>query len=134
MQWISKKWHAWLSQRFNVVDKKVLAQRDVLVFFNKEGYLYLILLIITFMAGINYANNLVLALCFLLTSILVISFYLAFRQLYKLTIDYEMPDLGQVGQLLPIKFNLHPMPAHLHLHLRLEYFGQAKKLAFYLNH
>lgn len=125
---IKKIWQNWLSRRFQVKDTKQLAQRDVLVFFNREGYLYLILLIITFVAGINYGNNLVLALCFLLASILILSFYLAFKQLYGLTVTYEVTELGQAEQPLTIKFHFTPQQNQIHLHLRTEYLKQAKKI------
>ncbi len=127
---MDKYLHNWLTRRFALSSNssKTLAQRDVLVFFNREGYLYLLLLIITFIAGINYGNNLVLALCFLFASLLVLSFYLAFQQLYRLTLSCEAPQLGQVGHVLPIKFNFKPQHQQLHLHLRCEYKGQLKKI------
>lgn len=128
MQLIKRYWHSWIRRRFKMTEKTILAQRDVFVFFNKEGYLYLLLLLITFIAGINYGNNLVLALCFLLASILVLSFYLAFKQLYGLSVAHETAELGQVGQALTVKFNFTPLKQHLHLHLRFEYAEQAKKV------
>lgn len=128
MSFIKKRWQNWLHKRFKVKSEKTLAQNDVLVFFNVEGYLYLVLLVICFIAGINYGNNLVLALCFLLTSILVLSFYLAFRQLYGLTLSFETIELGQVGQSMPIKFLFCPQQQQLHVHLRCEYEQQAKKI------
>ncbi|GAA5006801.1 DUF58 domain-containing protein [Acinetobacter puyangensis] len=128
MSLLKKYWQNWLSRRFQLKGSKTLAQRDVLVFFNREGYLYLVLLLITFIAGINYGNNLVLALCFLLSSILLLSFYLAFRQLYGLNITYEVAELGQAGQPFTIKFKFVPQKNQIHLHLRCEYLQQAKKI------
>lgn len=125
---IRKYAQTWLTRRFAIEESKQLAQRDVLVFFNREGYLYLVLLIITFIAGVNYGNNLVLGLCFLFVSLLVLSFYLAFKQLYGLNINYEVEDLGQVEQPLLIKFNLMPKKGQIHLHLRTEFLAQAKKI------
>ena len=126
---IKKYWNTWLFKRFQVKgDTKQLTQRDVLVFFNPEGYLYLILVLITFIAGINYGNNLVLALCFLLSVLLILSFYLAFKQLYGLTVQYEVAELGQIQQPLTVKFNFIPQHQQIHLHLRTEYFNQAKKI------
>ena len=125
---IKRYFHTWLSKRFQVKDEKQLAQRDVLVFFNREGYLYFVLLFITFVAGINYGNNLILALCFLFASILILSFYLAFKQLYGLNVKYEISELGQVQQPLSIKFYLTPQQGQMHLHLRTAYLGQAKKI------
>lgn len=125
---LKKQWQNWLSRRFQFKDSKTLAQRDVLVFFNREGYLYLVLIIITFIAGINYGNNLVLALCFLLASILVLSFYLAFKQLYGLTLSLEVDELGQVGHQLIMKYHFIPASKQIHLHLRCQFLDQSKKI------
>ena len=56
------------------------------------------MILITFIAGINYGNNLILGFCFLLSAILCISFYLTFKQLHDLKIEIVMPEVGQVNQ------------------------------------
>ncbi len=96
----------WLSTRFQIDGKKQLKQRDILVFIYKQGYLYLVLILITFIAGINYANNLILGFCFLISAILCMSFYLTFKQLHALQIEIVLPQLGQVGKPLPIQLNI----------------------------
>ncbi len=88
----------WIAKRFQVDSVKILLQKDVLVFIYKQGFLYLILILITFIAGINYGNNLILGFCFLLSAILCISFYLTFKQLHDLKIEIVMPEVGQVNQ------------------------------------
>ncbi|ERS04204.1 hypothetical protein Q674_00030 [Acinetobacter sp. COS3] len=88
----------WIAKRFQVDSVKTLLQKDVLVFIYKQGFLYLILILITFIAGINYGNNLILGFCFLLSAILCISFYLTFKQLHDLKIEIVMPEVGQVNQ------------------------------------
>ena len=103
----SSLWQRWLGKRFAVEQSKVLQQRDIFVFFNREGYIYFMLLLLTFIAGINYANNLILAMCFLLSGILILSFYLAFLQLYGLTVSYQVPALGQVGSALVVPLNFY---------------------------
>ena len=76
----------WMGKRFQIEDSKSLFQKDILIFIYKQGFLYLVLILITFIAGINYANNLILGFCFLISSILWMSFYLTFKQLYGLKI------------------------------------------------
>lgn len=88
----------WIAKRFQVDSVKTLLQKDVLVFIHKQGFLYLVLILITFIAGINYGNNLILGFCFLLSAILCISFYLTFKQLHDLKIEIVMPEVGQVNQ------------------------------------
>jgi uncharacterized protein (DUF58 family) len=103
---LRKSWQHWLAKRFQFEQRKKLSQRDVLVFIYQQGYLYLVLILITFVAGINYANNLVLAFCFLISAILCISFYLTFKQLHGLEIEIDADDLGQVGQPLHLQLSL----------------------------
>lgn len=46
-----------VSKRFQFEKVKQLSQKDILIFIYQQGYLYLVLILITFIAGINYANN-----------------------------------------------------------------------------
>lgn len=91
-------WQNWLKKRFQFRHRKQLSQKDVLVFMYQQGYLYLVLILITFIAGINYANNLILGFCFLISAILCISFYLTFKQLHGLKIEAMAQEVGQVGE------------------------------------
>lgn len=118
-----------MQRRFALDQQKTLKQRDVFVFFNREGAVFALLLVITFIAGINYANNLILALCFLLLAVLVLSFYLAFWQLYGLNVRYEVAELAQVGQSLQVQVNLQPRQRQTHLQLRLTMGDQARKIS-----
>ena len=101
----------WFAKRFRVDQSKILKQRDILVFSYQQGFLYLILIVITFIAGINYANNLILGFCFLICAVLCISFYLTFKQLHQLQIDIIYPEVGQIGH--PLVLKLHFKQPHL---------------------
>lgn len=125
---IFQKLEQWFEKRLSTTDKITFGLNDVFVFISREGNLFLVLLVCAFIAGTNYANNLILGLFFLCGSLLVLSFYLAFRQLYQLTVEVKSADLGQVGQPLPIYFRFIPQEKHIHLHLRCEYVNQAKKI------
>jgi uncharacterized protein (DUF58 family) len=100
---VKQQLQQWIGKRFQVEGSKVLLQKDVLVFIYKQGFLYLVLIVITFIAGINYANNLILGFCFLISAILCISFYLTFKQLHGLEIELVAPEAGQVSQPLILK-------------------------------
>jgi uncharacterized protein (DUF58 family) len=119
----------WMAQRFALDGSKQLYHKDILVFIHTDGYLYVMLIVLTFVAGTNYGNNLILALCFLLFSILLLSFYLAFSQLYGLKLALELPTLGQVGQDLDLKFILSPASGSSHVYLRCHYLQHAQKIA-----
>lgn len=100
---MNQAWQQWVVKRFQFHRSKQLTQKDVLVFLYRQGYLYLVLILITFIAGVNYANNLILAFCFLISAILCISFYLTFKQLHGLTIEVVTTPLSQVGSALQLE-------------------------------
>ncbi|WP_202740603.1 MULTISPECIES: DUF58 domain-containing protein [Acinetobacter] len=103
---LKRQLQQWIAKRFQVEGSKILLQKDVLVFIYKQGFLYLVLIVITFIAGINYANNLILGFCFLISAILCISFYLTFKQLHGLQIELVAAKVGQVDQPLILKILL----------------------------
>lgn len=103
---LKRRLQQWIAKRFQVEGSKILLQKDVLVFIYKQGFLYLVLIVITFIAGINYANNLILGFCFLISAILCISFYLTFKQLHGLQIELVAAEVGQVDQPLILKILL----------------------------
>lgn len=110
----------WIAKRFQMDRSKTLRQKDVLVFIYKQGFLYLVLILITFIAGINYANNLILGFCFLISAILCISFYLTFKQLHDLQIDIVLPEVGQVDQAIILKL-LFKQPVRSARYLRIQW-------------
>lgn len=105
-------WQNWLVKRFTFQQEKQLKQNDVLVFVYQQGYLFLVLIFITFIAGVNYANNLILGFCFLISAVLCISFYLTFKQLHGLKIDVSSHELGQVGQEISLYLYFNQTQPH----------------------
>jgi len=100
---LQKHIQGWLAKRFRIDGQRTLKQRDILVFMYQQGYLYLVLILITFIAGVNYANNLILGFCFLISAVLCISFYLVVKQLHQLKIEVIVPEVGRVGQAMQIE-------------------------------
>lgn len=96
----------WLHLRFRYTGVRTLKQNEVLVFIYQQGYLYLVLILITFIAGINYANNLILGFCFLISAILCISFYLSFKQLHAVTLQVAVDEVGKVNEAFKVKIIL----------------------------
>ena len=104
---IKKKWHQWIAQRFQVESNKTLKQRDVLIFMHQHGFLYVVLILITFIAGMNYANNLILGFCFLIAALLCVSFYLTFKQLHQLQLQIVFPEIARVNQSAIVQLHFH---------------------------
>lgn len=87
----------WFAKRAPKGDSATLNLRNVYIFFRREGLLFAVLLLITFIAGINYGNNLVLGLCFYLISIWLISFHMTFLHISGLQVQLLEVTMAEVG-------------------------------------
>ena len=87
----------WFAARAPKSDSATLNLRNVYIFFSREGMLFALLLIITFIAGINYGNNLVLGLCFYLVSVWLISFHVTFAHISGLKVQLIEVTMAEAG-------------------------------------
>jgi len=94
----------WFAARAPKSDSATLNLRNVYIFFSREGMLFAVLLVITFIAGINYGNNLVLGLCFYLVSIWLISFHVTFAHISGLQVRLLEVTMTEAG--LPVWITL----------------------------
>lgn len=109
----------WFASRAPKNDSATLNLRNVYIFFSREGMLFAVLLVITFIAGINYGNNLVLGLCFYLVSIWLISFHVTFAHISGLQV-----------RLLEVTMTEAGMPAWVTLQLKSESRQPRRQLLF----
>ena len=96
----------WFAARAPKSDSAKLNLRNVYIFFSREGMLFAVLLIITFIAGINYGNNLVLGLCFYLISVWLISFHVTFAHISGLKIRLLDVTMAEAGELVWVTLQL----------------------------
>ena len=89
-----------LARRTPTGDHFRLNSRNVYVFFSRQGTLFVVLLLITFATGTNYANNLILGLFFYLLSLWLVCQVLTFWQLSGLNIALQSAGFGQAGGLV----------------------------------
>ncbi|WP_201592297.1 hypothetical protein [Psychrobacter sp. Pi2-51] len=87
----------WFASRAPKSDSATLNLRNVYIFFSREGMLFAVLLVITFIAGINYGNNLVLGLCFYLISVWLISFHVTFAHISGLKVQLIEVTMAEAG-------------------------------------
>ncbi|WP_413191041.1 hypothetical protein [Psychrobacter sp. AT9] len=87
----------WFASRAPKSDSATLNLRNVYIFFSREGMLFAVLLVITFIAGINYGNNLVLGLCFYLVSVWLISFHVTFAHISGLKVQLIEVTIAEAG-------------------------------------
>lgn len=115
----------WFKRRAPVSLETTLNLRNVYIFLSKEGVMYAFLLIITFVAGINYANNLVLGLCFLLGSLLVVTIHYTFAHLSGLHIQLVDISDTEVGGKVQVRLQLSSTSRQPHRQIRLSFADNA---------
>lgn len=94
------KIHAFFARRSPRQDRVSLGLHNVYIFSSRVGLLFVLLLIATFITGINYGNNLVLGLCFYLFGIWLVSVFYTFVQISSLDIrlvETELMEAESVG-------------------------------------
>ncbi|MBO1530595.1 hypothetical protein J3492_05140 [Psychrobacter sp. F1192] len=94
---VSRLLARWFAKRAPKSDSATLNLRNVYIFFSREGALFAVLLMITFIAGVNYGNNLVLGLFFYLVSVWLISFHLTFAHVSGLQVELLEVTTAEAG-------------------------------------
>lgn len=80
------RWQRWLNRRIPPVREVTLNQRRIFIFLSRQGGMAGLVLIALFVGGINYANNLLLGLCFFMAAFFVIVIHHTYANLSGLRI------------------------------------------------
>lgn len=97
---LSTKINAFFARRAPKSDSVSLGLRNVYIFFSRQGLLFALLMIATFVTGVNYANNLVLGLCFYLFSMWLVAVFYTFVQVASIEVrlvETTLTEAGSVG-------------------------------------
>ena len=85
--WATSRWNQWITRRIPRAAEITLNQRKLFIFPTHSGIALLALLLVLLLIAINYENNLVYALVFLLATVLVITIHITFANLHSMTIS-----------------------------------------------
>ncbi|MCG8393890.1 MAG: DUF58 domain-containing protein [Pseudomonadales bacterium] len=98
----------WLVRRLPSARRVVLNQKRIFIFPTGYGFFYLLVAGLLFIGGINYENNLILALSFLLASLFMVAILHTYRNLSGLGLrngDSESGFAGEEGALEVVLFS-----------------------------
>ncbi|MCU5787925.1 DUF58 domain-containing protein [Alloalcanivorax marinus] len=90
-------WQRWLDRRLPRARQVRLDQRRIFILPTGYGYLYLLVAVLLFFGGINYENNLILGLCFLMIGLFVVAILHTYRNLSGLILRAGGGRSGFVG-------------------------------------
>ncbi len=105
-KWFHARMMAWLDKRQPPVDSIILNQKILFVFPTSFGFSVLALVVLLYILGTNYQNNLILLLGYLLLSLVLLSIGLAFRNLAGLQLKAGSAQSGFVGDKITIAVNV----------------------------
>lgn len=97
-------WTRWLQRRLPATDRVLLGRSRLFIFPAREGGLFLVLLVIMLLTGINYQNSLVYLLTFLLGTLFYIGIVQTHDNLSGLELALAGTDEGYAGA--PLSFSL----------------------------
>jgi len=124
----SARMQRWVSRRLPRLHGVTLTQRQIFIFLTTEGGLYSGLLLITFVCGINYANNLVLGLCFFLASVLMVTIHHTFSHLSGLHVEVMDATDSQAGGHSQYRVRIAPTGSKPHRQLLLQWDGHTQQI------
>jgi uncharacterized protein (DUF58 family) len=83
---VGKHYKGWLDRRIPPARSITLNQRGLFIFPSRTGFLFALLLLVMLIAAINYQNNMVFTLVFLLASVFIVTILHTFANLSGLSI------------------------------------------------
>ncbi|MBZ2187683.1 DUF58 domain-containing protein [Alcanivorax sp. JB21] len=115
----------WLDRRMPAARQQQLTQRRIFILPTGYGVFFMVIAGSLFLGGINYENNLIMALSFLMTSLFMIAILHTFRNLSGLVLRAGRMAPGFAGTDGALELVLHAGDQQAHTGLWLAYPGAA---------
>lgn len=126
--YLHEKFETWFKRRSPTTTLARLNIRNVYIFLSKEGVMFVLLLLITFVAGTNYANNLVLGFCFLLSSLFIISIHYTFAHLAGLQVKLIEVGNATQGDYVQVRLQVSSQAKQPHRQIYLSFGSKINQL------
>lgn len=111
---LEARWERWLRARLPRVRRVVLDRHRIFIFPGPRGLVFTGVLLLLFIGGINYGNNQVLLLCFLLASLLHTAILHTYRNLSGLTFEAGRAHPGFAGEVVDLEIVVSGAPGRAH--------------------
>lgn len=99
-------WQNWLNRRIPLTRQLSLSHRSIFIVPTKAGLLFIALLVVMLLTGINYQNSLIFALVFWLFSLSLVAMLLTFRNLAGLRIRAGQAQANFAGERVALPLTL----------------------------
>lgn len=112
---IRQRWRRWLHRRLPRDDHRRFSQRNIFILPTGAGAVFMLLLLIMLLTGINYQNSLIYLLTFLLGTLFVAAMHHTHSNLSGLELTLVSAGSGFAGDAIPLQFRVeagrHGAPA-----------------------
>ncbi|NMP31563.1 DUF58 domain-containing protein [Thalassotalea sp. M1531] len=99
-QQVNQRFNQWLIKRVPTAQVFTLSNRNIFIFPTLFGFAYLVIVLLLFLLGTNYQNNVIMLLSYLMASFFVTTMLTAFFNLKGLSLRSAKTHNGFVGQML----------------------------------
>ncbi|MFZ5697729.1 MAG: DUF58 domain-containing protein [Pseudomonadota bacterium] len=111
---VRERYRRWLDRRIPRQRLVTLDQRRIFIFPGGRGLLFIVVLFLLFLGGINYANNQILLLCFLLASLGHTSILHTYRNMSGLRFEASRAHGGFAGEAVDLEIIVSGAPGRAH--------------------
>ena len=84
--WFSRRFQWWMDKRTPVSEELQLNRKRLYILPSAAGFFFLLVVILIWLMGINYQNNLILSLCFLLLALFISGIHFSHNNLSGITL------------------------------------------------
>lgn len=122
---VQRRWARWLDRRIKRRHEVTLDQSRIFIFLSGQGLMMAGVLLALFVAGLNYANNLLLGLCFFLGSLMIVTIHHTYANLSGLRITAVGTEPAFAGEKAGFRIRLQSTSGRAHERLEL-YWAEAE--------
>ncbi|MCG8613265.1 MAG: DUF58 domain-containing protein [Pseudomonadales bacterium] len=115
---LNRKFRKWLHRRIPPSESVKLEQKSIFVFPSQKGLAFCAVIALLLLTAINYQNNMIYLLTFLLASILIANILVAYSNLLGLTIQFGRVNNVYAGDEANFQVSLIPKAEHRDIVLR----------------
>lgn len=117
-QWAARQWERAIALRIPAQADVVLGQRQIFIVPNRYGLAFLGLILLIYVLGTNYQNNLMLGLAFWLLALFVLSILLTYHNLAGLRLQAGPTAMGWLDDTLTYHWRVQGKREHYGILIR----------------
>jgi len=129
---VNKRFDRWLSKRVPSHFQHKLSNRNIFIMPTRFGFAYLLFVVLLFLLGTNYQNNIILLLSYLLASLFITVMMHSFYNFSQLTFSSKAQQKGFATQVINFPIIITGHKSHFDINFQFskpQHFFKAVKLA-----